>query len=103
MPTSSITKDFKVKDYDAYLRLLEEINKKTVTSHSRGWEIYYDGKDWRYSDNDQIYDDSRPCKRCGRMPTSEGYDACMGHIDGAKSACCGHGVEEPYIVTNQND
>ena len=32
------------------------------------------------------------------MPTKEGYDACLGHIDGAKSACCGHGVEEPYVL-----
>lgn len=71
----------------------------TVTkSYSRGWEIYYDGKDWRYSDNHQIVDDSRPCKRCGRMPTKEGYDACLGHIDGAKSACCGHGVEEAFVM-----
>jgi hypothetical protein len=32
------------------------------------------------------------------MPTKEGYDACLGYIEGAKSACCGHGVEEGYIV-----
>lgn len=53
-------------------------------SYSRGYEIYYDGKNWRYSDNDQIADDSRPCKRCGRMSTKERYDACLGHIDGVK-------------------
>ena len=28
MPTSSITKDFVVKDYDAYLRLLKEISNQ---------------------------------------------------------------------------
>lgn len=28
MPTDSITKDFVVKDYDAYLRLLQEIENK---------------------------------------------------------------------------
>lgn len=28
MPTDSITKDFVVKDYDAYLRLLKDINSK---------------------------------------------------------------------------
>ena len=69
-----------------------------TTSYSRGWEIYYDGKDWRYADNNQIHDDSRPCKRCGRMPTEEGCDACLGYIEGAKHACCGHGVEEPYVI-----
>jgi len=26
------------------------------------------------------------------------YDACLGHIDGATSACCGHGVKQPYIT-----
>ena len=69
-------------------------------AYSRGWEIYYDGKDWRYSDNDQIVDDSRPCKRCGRIHKKEGYDACLWYIDGVKSACCGHGVEKPFIIPN---
>lgn len=69
-----------------------------IKSYSRGWEIYYDGEHWRYVDNNEIENDYRPCKRCGRTPTQEGYDACLGHIDGVKSACCGHGVEEPYIV-----
>lgn len=70
-------------------------------SYSRGWEIYYDGKDWIYADNDTLLDDSRPCKKCGCMPTKDGYDACLGHIEGAKSACCGHGVEKPYVVYGQ--
>lgn len=69
-----------------------------IKSYSRGWEIYFDGTNWRYSDNNKIADDSRPCKRCGRKPTKEGYDACLRHIEGAKSACCGHGVEKPYVV-----
>ncbi len=68
-----------------------------ITSHSRGHEIYYDNITWRYKDNNQICDDSRPCKRCGRYPTSEGYDACMGFVEGVTSACCGHGVDEGYI------
>ena len=70
----------------------------SAISHSRGWEIYFDGANWCYSDNHKISDDSRPCKRCGRMPTKEGYDACLGFIDGANSACCGHGVEDPYVI-----
>ena len=69
-----------------------------IKSHSRGWEIYYDGINWRYSDTNEIMNDTRPCKKCGRSPTKEGYDACLGHIEGAKSACCGHGVEKTYIV-----
>lgn len=70
----------------------------SAISHSRGLEIYFDGANWCYSDNHKIADDSRPCKRCGRMPTKEGYDACLGYIKGAKSACCGHGVEDPYVI-----
>ena len=69
-----------------------------IKSYSRGWEIYYDGKTWRYCDDDTICNDNRPCKKCGKYPTKEGYDACLGHINGAKSACCGHGVEKAYII-----
>lgn len=68
-----------------------------VKSYSRGWEIYYDGENWRYTDTNEIKNNNRPCKKCGCLPTKEGYDACLGHIEGAISACCGHGVEEKYI------
>jgi len=64
-----------------------------VTSYSRGHKIYYDGKDWRYSDNNEIDTGNRPCVRCGKKPTPEGYDACLGFIEGVNSACCGHGVQ----------
>ena len=33
-------------------------------------------------------------------PTKEGYDACLGYIEGAMSACCGHGVEKGYVKWN---
>lgn len=69
-----------------------------VKSYSRGWEIYFDGDQWRYVDNNNIINENRPCKRCGRKPTKDGHDACLGDIKGAVSACCGHGVEKPYIV-----
>lgn len=70
-----------------------------VRSYLRGGEIYYDGKSWRYLDNDKIIDNNeRTCKRCGRIPTEERYDACLGYIDGIKSACCGHGIEQPYTI-----
>lgn len=71
-----------------------------VIAYSRGHQIeYVDGK-WLYSDNKQPFDDSRPCKKCGKMPTKEGYDACLGHVSGVTSACCGHGVDAPYYVDN---
>jgi hypothetical protein len=58
------------------------------------------------NNNDPCYADTgesafgvdRPCPLCHKMPTPEGYDACLGYIPGARSACCGHGVEYGYIV-----
>lgn len=67
-----------------------------VTGTSRGHKIIYTDT-WRWEDGVSI-EVERPCARCGRMPTSEGYDACLGHIDGATSACCGHGLEDPHVV-----
>lgn len=68
-----------------------------ITSHCRGHIVYYDGKDWRYQDDNTVCDDSRPCAKCGRMPTKDGYDACLGHIPEATFACCGHGIEETFV------
>ena len=69
-----------------------------VTSYSRGWKIYFKENKWYYSDTNEEWKDNRPCKKCGKYPTKEGYDACLGFIKGAKSACCGHGIKESYIV-----
>jgi hypothetical protein len=69
-----------------------------VTSYSRGHNIYYDGLNWRYCDNNEINDDSRPCPKCGKFPTVEGYDACLGYIEGGLSVCCGHGVHNPIMM-----
>jgi hypothetical protein len=74
-----------------------------ATSHSRGHQTYWDGENWRYCDNSEIDEGKRPCKRCGRPPTSEGYDACLGYIEGATSACCGHGAWEGYVISGQCD
>lgn len=73
------------------------------TSYSRGHEIVFIKNNWYYADDLSIYDDSRPCKRCGCYPTKEGYDACLGHIQGAKHACCGHGVEKGYVILEKED
>ena len=75
-----------------------------VTSYHRGHLIYWNGKVWRYkSDNIPISEEERPCVKCGRMPTYEGYDACLGHIEGARNACCGHGVTKEYIQYEKQD
>lgn len=71
-----------------------------ITSYERGHKIYYEHKSkiWRYCDTDEYAEISRKCPRCGKYPTKEGYDACLGHIEGALSACCGHGVRKGYVV-----
>ena len=69
-----------------------------ITSHSRGNLIIYRNNRREYEDGIALSQEERPCARCGRMPTKEGYDACLGYIEGATSACCGHGIEEGYVV-----
>lgn len=32
------------------------------------------------------------------MPGSDGEDACLGLIPGAKQACCGHGTDPGYVL-----
>jgi hypothetical protein len=54
-----------------------------------------------YLDTMEIADDKRPCVRCGQMPSSEGYDSCIGYVEGADYVCCGHG-KEPGIIMLKN-
>jgi hypothetical protein len=39
----------------------------------------------------------RPCVQCGRLAAPDGPDPCLGLLPGVRAACCGHGVEEPYV------
>lgn len=68
-----------------------------ITSFLRGHLAEYINQQWVYSDDKSPAIDNRVCKKCEKMPTPEGYDACLGYIPNAVWACCGHGVEEPYI------
>lgn len=70
----------------------------SARSYQRGHPIIWRDGQWVYENDSTSIGVARPCIRCGRMPTAEGYDACLGHIEGASSACCGHGVEGPYII-----
>ena len=74
--------------------------KYECISYSHGHKIYSKGVNWYYLDTDELHDNKkpRPCPRCGNYPTKEGYDACVGHIDGMKSVCCGHGVHERILM-----
>jgi hypothetical protein len=82
-----------------------QIMNMGITSTARGHKIVFDliGKEWKYADTLEPVDDSRPCPRCGEYPTPEGYDACLGHIPGAISACCGHGIKRPILMINKDN
>ena len=45
----------------------------------------------------------RPCVRCGLLAEPEGPDPCLGRLPGVVSACCGHGVEAPYVLCQGPD
>jgi len=70
-----------------------------IKSYQRGHEIIYNAKQgkWIYADNGEGVEIERPCKRCERMPTVEGHDACLGELKDVSFACCGHGVQKSYF------
>jgi len=69
-----------------------------VRSFMRGWPIVYIDGDWVYADTKTSTAENRPCKRCGVPSTTKGHDACLGTVQGALWACCGHGVERGFIL-----
>ena len=75
-----------------------------ATGYCYGHPVYYDyeREAWCFQDNNEPATEGaiqkRLCPKCGRPPTPEGYDACLGHIPGAVSACCGHGVYEGHVM-----
>jgi len=75
-----------------------------IISYDRGHKIEYINKRWFYRDTGEPleFEKPRPCKRCGKMPTSEGYDACIGYVEGAESVCCGHGKSAPILMRRNN-
>lgn len=67
-----------------------------VYTYSRGHRIEWEEGEWVYADTREPVEGSdRGCVRCGRLPTNEGYDACLGYLQGVRSACCGHGIIDP--------
>lgn len=75
-------------------------------SYINGHKIFFykDDEEIRYEDG-ELYDtfkgqekpNFRPCPKCGRLPTEEGHDGCLGSLPGVAFACCGHGVKKGYI------
>jgi hypothetical protein len=73
-----------------------------ITSNYYGNEVTYDENTEKYYYKDTgecISDvDYKPCKLCGKKPTKEGHDACIANLPGVKFACCGHGMNTPYVL-----
>jgi len=70
-------------------------------SYQRGHLIEYADSQWVYADDKSPILVERPCARCNKLPTEEGYDACLGYIPNVASACCGHGVENPILMESR--
>ena len=78
------------------------VSKSHIRGHAVEWGPETGG--WVYSDTKESCNENpRPCIRCGHWPTDEGHDHCIGHIEGALSACCGHGEHIPIHLKEEND
>lgn len=71
----------------------------TAKSCSNGHQVEFINDIWRYCDTKEPVDTTlKECKHCGKHPTKEGYDSCIGYLPNVSSACCGHSVEKPYVM-----
>ena len=67
--------------------------------------VYLEGEDCeRYADDlTPTVDEAgasveRPCVQCGLLAVPDGPDPCLGLLPDVRAACCGHGVDEPYVL-----
>ncbi len=72
-----------------------------ITSTIRGHSLEFINDKWVYSDTKRTIKKERPCIRCGKMPTTNGHDSCLGFVEGVLSACCGHGVVEKIFIKGE--
>ena len=71
----------------------------TFASYSRGHLVTLRRGVWRYADGVALdAEPNRPCPHCGKPPTPEGHDACLGTVPGVRSACCGHARHAPILI-----
>ncbi len=76
-----------------------EIMGVMAISTDMGYPTVYDRrrKIWVYRDDGTPISNRRQCINCGQYETPEGYDACLGYLDGYISVCCGHGDKNRQI------
>ena len=73
--------------------------------HHRGHLIFWDynTQKWYYPNGAVSRSNDRvKCAHCGMPPTKEGYDYCLGNIEGAEFACCGHGGRQKRYIKMKN-
>ena len=62
---------------------------------------------WRFAKDGKLRDDvdcsTLECPKCGKTETSEGHDPCIANLPGVAFACCGHGVDGPYVKFENGD
>jgi hypothetical protein len=74
-----------------------------VQTGPRGHDVRHLGNgEFVWADTGEPYETSysagRPCAKCERPPTKEGFDACLRRLPGVVAACCGHGKDEGYLL-----
>lgn len=72
-------------------------------SNTYGYQIEFKNNKWVYSDTNESATKIRECKHCGKLPTNEGYDGCLGYLPDVAHACCGHGIDKPYVKFNDGE
>ena len=78
--------------------------KMVVSTYFNGNLAYSKSENWYYcNDSSPVFNNPRPCPKCGKLPTTEGYDACLGYIPNVKYACCGHGKPTRYIICKETE
>jgi hypothetical protein len=91
--------------------LLDMDDDETYVILVRGHSVitHDDGHSWHWEDTgDLVVDEAiaedvdpetfeRPCVRCEQYATPDGHDACIAGLPGVSNACCGHGIDPPYI------
>lgn len=75
-----------------------KLNTEREMPTVHGVTVHWDGtaKSYRISSTGELVNKDYSnciCPHCGRPPTPEGHDACLGTLKGVAYACCGHGVK----------
>ena len=71
----------------------------TASGYIHGNKAFYIDNEWQLADGTPAK--KGRCPKCNEPPTPEGHDACLGYIPGVVAACCGHGVERPYVYLQE--